>query len=104
MSNEKGESDMPETLKKRFALGKLVATPGALAALEACGQGCAEFLGRHVSGDWGELCEEDRQANEEALEQGCRLLSAYRLEDGAKLWIITEADRSSSCVLLPSEY
>ena len=96
---------MPVTMnRKRFALGQLVATPGVLAAMETNGQGCTEFLERHVSGDWGELCGEDKQANEEALEQGCRLLSAYRLEDGAKLWIITEADRSSSCVLLPSEY
>ena len=97
---------MPAALnsKRLFALGRLVATPGALAALEACGQGCTEFLERHVSGDWGELSEEDRQANQEALVHGDRLLSAYRLIDGEKVWVITEADRSSSCVLLPSEY
>ena len=90
--------------KKRFTLGQLVATPGALAAMEMTGQGCAEFLERHVSGDWGDLCEEDKQANEDALEQELRILSAYRLGDGTKIWVITEADRSSSCVLLPAEY
>ena len=97
---------MPTTLnrKKLFALGQLVATPGALAAMEKSGQGCTEFLEHHVSGDWGELCGEDRQANEEALEQGLRILSSYRLDDGEKLWVITEADRSSTCCLLPGEY
>jgi hypothetical protein len=90
--------------KRLFPLGQLVATPGALQALEANGTGCSEYLARHVTGDWGDLCEEDKQANVEAVESGMRLLSAYRLEDGTKIWIITEADRSSSCVLLPEEY
>ena len=87
---------MPETLNQKplFSLGRLVATPGALAALEENGKGCTEFLARHVQGDWGDLCEDDKQANLEALEQGLRILSAYRLEDGTKLWVITEADRS----------
>ncbi len=97
---------MPGTLngKHLFPLGRLVATPGALQALEANGTGCTHYLERHLNGDWGDLCEEDKQANAEALEEGLRLLSAYRLEDGTKIWIITEADRTSSCVLLPSEY
>ncbi|VGO13410.1 hypothetical protein PDESU_01967 [Pontiella desulfatans] len=90
--------------KKLFELGQVVATPGALAALENNGQSASEFIHRHQSGDWGDLCEEDKQANQEALESGDRILSAYRLEDGTRIWIITEADRSSSCVLLPSEY
>ena len=90
--------------KKRFALGQLVATPGVLAAMEKTGQGCAEFLERHVSGDWGDLCDDDKQANAEALEQGLRILSAYRLHDGERIWVITEADRSSTCCLIPSEY
>ncbi len=95
---------MPETMKPLFTLGQLVATPGALQALEDNGQGCTEYLERHIRGDWGDLCEEDKQANTEAVENGLRVLSAYRLPDGTKIWIITEADRSSSCVLLPSEY
>ena len=57
---------------------------------------------RHLSGDWGDLCEEDRQLNDEAVENGSRVLSAYVLTTGEKLWVITEADRSSTCLLLPS--
>lgn len=93
------------TMKRLFPLGQLVATPGALTALEANGQSCSEFLERHLTGDWGEiLCKEDRQSNVEAVASGMRILSAYRLEDGTKIWIITESDRSSTCCLLPAEY
>ncbi|WDI43718.1 hypothetical protein [Bremerella sp. P1] len=88
----------------KFDLGQIVATPGALEALESAGQNPTEFLTRHVAGDWGELDQEDQQANDDALQSGARLLSAYRLTDDTKLWIITEADRSSTCILLPSEY
>ena len=87
-----------------FSLGQIVATPGALSALEEAGNSASEFLTRHVAGDWGDLCDEDRQANQEALQDGLRLLSAYRLNDGTKIWVITEADRSVTTVLLPSEY
>ncbi|VGO19605.1 hypothetical protein [Pontiella sulfatireligans] len=95
---------MCEVMKPLFPLGQLVATPGAIAALEENGKACTEFLERHVTGDWGDLCEEDKQANVEAIEQGLRILSAYKLPDGTRIWIITEADRSSTCCLLPSEY
>jgi hypothetical protein len=87
-----------------FALGQLVATPGALAKFEEAGQRPMEFLARHVSGDWGDLGEEDRRANDIAIAEGTRLLSAYHLDTGTKIWIITEADRSSTCILLPEEY
>ena len=87
-----------------FALGRLVATPGALAALEANGKGCTECLERHAHGDWGDLCQEDRQANDEAVVDDLRVLSAYRLPTGQKLWVITEWDRSATTVLLPEEY
>ncbi len=87
-----------------FALGKLVATPGALAKFEEAGQHPRDFLARHVSGDWGDLAEEDRRANDSAIAEGTRLLSAYSLDTGTKIWIITEADRSSTCILLPEEY
>ena len=86
----------------RFALGQLAATPGALAALGVNGQHPLEFVRRHVQGDWGDLDEEDKRANEHALRTGARLLSAYLLEDGTKIWIITEADRSASTLLLPA--
>ena len=88
----------------KFELGHLVATPGALRALAESGQSAQEFLDRHVSGDWGELDEEDRRENELSLREGFRILSAYRLRDQTRIWIITEADRSSTCILLPEEY
>ena len=87
-----------------FALGHVVATPGALHALAFAGEDPGRYLARHAAGDWGELPTEDAHANDEALLAGERLLSAYRLRTGAKLWIITEADRSSTCILLPEEY
>jgi hypothetical protein len=90
--------------KARFELGQLVATPGALAALEEAGQNAGEFLARHVSGDWGDLSEEDRQENEFSLTHGFRLLSSYRLRNGTKIWAITESDRSATTLLLPEEY
>lgn len=95
---------LTEVQPRRFSLGKTVITPGALAALKEAGQQPLDFLTRHHSGDWGELCEEDRAVNEEALQSGLRLLSAYRTSQGTKLWIITEADRASTCILLPEEY
>ena len=82
----------------------IVATPGALEALESSGETSAEFLHRHVVGDWGDLDGDDRAENDLSVRQGFRLLSAYHLRDGTKIWIITEADRSSTTILLPSEY
>jgi hypothetical protein len=87
-----------------FSLGRLVATPGALHALETTGQNPHEFVRRHASGDWGDLDEEDRKENELSVQNGFRILSAYHLNDGTKIWIITEADRSSTTLLLPEEY
>jgi hypothetical protein len=88
-----------------FPLGQIVATPGALAALGKAGQTPLEFLARRVRGDWGELCEEDRKENQLSLERGFRLLSSYRTSSGdAKVWVITEADRSVTTLLLPEEY
>lgn len=95
---------MIEIAKPKFRLGKLVATPGALDALTEAGQSPMDFLSRHVVGDWGHCCEEDQQANEDALLHGDRLFSVYKTAKGTKIWVITEADRSSTCVLLPSEY
>jgi hypothetical protein len=87
-----------------FPLGQLVSTPGALAALEVTGQSPLEFVARHCGKDWGELDAEDTAANNYAVEHDERVLSAYSLYDQTKIWIITEADRSSTCILLPSEY
>jgi len=88
----------------RFILGQVVATPGALEAMKESGESPTVFLDRHVGGDWGEVCQEDWRLNDEALSDGSRLLSLYTTKAGAKLWIITEADRSSTTILLPSEY
>jgi len=85
----------------RFPLGRVVATPGALDLIGH--EGCLAFLRRHHGGDWGELDGHDRRANERALRNGARLLSSYPV-GGGRVWVITEADRSSTCVLLPSEY
>jgi len=94
-----------QTSVTRFALGQTYITPGAEEALMIAGQTAIEFLRRHMSCDWGsELSEDDVQENEVSLKKGFRLLSAYRTGKGQKLWIITEADRSATTVLLPSEY
>jgi hypothetical protein len=87
----------------RFRLGQAVATPGAAQALEESGESPWLFLRRHLSGDWGDL-DEDRRANEDAVKTGSRILSAYRTSKGKRLWVITEADRSSTCILLPEDY
>ena len=87
-----------------FELGQIVATPGALAALKKAGQQPGEFLTRHVNREWGDIPDEDRRENEYSLEHGFRLLSAYKTNAGDRLWIITEADRSVTTLLLPEEY
>ena len=88
----------------KFSLGRVVATPGALEALANAEEDAATFLQRHATGDWGDLCKDDLEENELSLAQGYRLLSAYRLKDLEKIWIITEADRSATTILLPEDY
>jgi len=90
--------------KPLFDLGQLVATPGALAALEKSGQSPMEFLSRHVTGDWGEIPEEDRRENQFSLEKGFRLMSSYRTTANDVVWVITESSRSHTTLLLPQEY
>src|SRR5215813_12889220 len=86
----------------RFTLGQTFITPGAEEALQIAGQTAIEFLRRHMSCDWGELSDDDIQENELSLKEGFRLLSNYRTAKGQHLWIITEADRSATTVLLPA--
>ncbi len=93
----------------RFELGRLVATPGALEALQASGQTPDFFVAKHASGDWGDVCPDDAALNDAAVKDGSRILSAYRTLRGAKVWVITEAEgdggkRASTCILLPEEY
>lgn len=90
--------------KPKFRLGQLVATPGALQALQESGQSPLDFVSRHVVGDWGNVDPEDWQLNDLAVIEGTRILSSYTTLKGKTIWIITEADRSSSCLLLPEDY
>ncbi len=89
---------------QKFQLGQIVATPAALAALTDAEANPLEYLQRHAAGDWGEINAEDRMANNRALENGERILSAYSLPSGQRIWIITEWDRSATTILLPEEY
>ncbi len=84
-------------------LGKVVATPGALKLLSEAGEDPLRFLARHASGDWGELCEFDRRQNQIALREGLRVFSSYDVPAG-RVWVITEADRTITTILLPEEY
>lgn len=100
---------MVDLVRPRFRLGQTVATPAALKAIQQAGQSPAEFLDRHVRGDWGDLCADDRALNDNAVQDGSRILSAYITRAGEKIWIITEAtddrgQRSATTILLPDEY
>lgn len=87
-----------------FPLGQTVATPGALDAMAQTQTNPAVLLHRHLCGDWGDLDGEDKQRNDEALSDGSRIFSAYQVAETVKLWVITEADRSATTILLPEEY
>ena len=91
-------------MEPKFDPGSICATPAALEACARANCGPWELLQRHLNGDWGTLTPEDRDENERALIEGNRLLSAYVLRNGEKLWIITEADRSVTTILLPDDY
>lgn len=91
----------PEPL---FPLGVVVATPGALQLLRTNGFSPSAFLERHVRGDWGGVSAADSRANDEAVLEGNRLLSSYLMPNGELMWVITEADRSATTLLLPAEY
>jgi hypothetical protein len=110
-SNPNPKATTPST--PRFSLGHIYSTPGAQEALERYHTNPLKLIGRHVAGDWGDVCPEDAQANEEALQFGTRILSSYLLMPptdeaetlaSAKVWLITEADRSATTILLPDEY
>jgi hypothetical protein len=92
--------------KRKFPLGQVVTTPGVLELIEKQGAALGilvPLLSRHQLGDWGDLDDEDKAENDLSVEKGFRILSAYHIH-GEKVWIITEADRSVTTVLLPSEY
>ena len=89
--------------KHLFELGKVTATVGAMALFKKQSVTPIQFLRRHVTGDFGDLCDEDKEANNEAIWNEGRIVSSYKI-DNHKIWIITEGDRSSTCCLLPKEY
>lgn len=85
-------------------LGMVVGTPGALAELENEGIAPQQILVRHMAGNWGDVSADDREANDRAVKMGDRILSAFILPFGVKVWVVTEWDRSATTVLLPVEY
>ena len=92
-----------------FKLGQVLATPGAISALEEAGQSPWEILSHHIAGDWGIVDAEDKMANDQSIQDGSRILSAYLLKTNVKIWCITEAEddngnRASTTLLMPSEY
>lgn len=93
-----------ETPKAKFNLGKILITPGALEALRHADDQGFKYLFRHACGDWGDVWAGDREENDLSMTEGFRLLSVYKLPDQTKIWIITEADRSATTILLPDEY
>jgi hypothetical protein len=90
-------------MRAPLPLGRVVATPKALKLLSEAGEDPFDYLARHAAGDWGDLCAFDRRQNEIALRDGYRVLSSYEVPAG-RIWIITEADRSVTTILLPEEY
>ena len=97
------------SIPKKFSMGQIVATPAALEAIESSGQSPACFLSRHAAQDWGDLDKEDKQLNDQAVQDGSRILSAYHTSNGTKVWIITEAEdgsgqRAATTILLPHQY
>ena len=112
MTDDEANANSQDSPAKKivFDLGPIVSTPGALEALEKNGSDGLKYLARHAKGDWGDLCDDDKAANDDALKTGARILSAYHLPDETKLWIITDAEideqhhRQATTFLLPEEY
>ena len=111
MSKPSTQTEQPPVRSHRLALGRVVATPGALDVVRGHGLDVLGLVHRHARGDWGDLSPGDALANDLALDPACpaRVLSAYEFPStegrtGGHLWVITEADRSATTVLLPSDY
>ena len=98
------EEKEPEEKKPLFPLGRTVATPGALATLASLDIEPSTLLDRHVFGDWGDMVEEDKAENDFSIDKYLRIFSSYKIADDVKIWVITEADRSVTTILLPAEY
>src|SRR5262245_6197762 len=106
MKNQSTADQNPTGREALFSLGQIVATPGALAALgeETTPNIAGSLIRRHVTGDWSDMDRHDQRANLQAIKEGTRVFSAYNLPSGRRFYVITEADRSSTTLLLPEEY
>lgn len=102
-TSKEATCDKCKVITKLFSLGQIVATPGALELLDRHAINAADLLARHQSGDWGVIPEEDVHENQFSVSNGCRILSSYPFGED-RIWIITEADRSSTTLMLPEEY
>jgi len=91
-------------VKPLFSLGQTLTTPGALVVMQGMDISPLSLLSRHQHGDWGDLDDEDKAENETSLKENFRIFSSYNLAEKIKLWVITEADRSATTILLPEEY
>ncbi|MDO3558655.1 hypothetical protein [Ralstonia pseudosolanacearum] len=98
------DHSVPELPRPRLSLGRLLATPAAINALQAADVSLFALVNRHARGDWGDVADEDRQHNDWAAMAGERVLSSYSLPNGQTVWLITEWDRLSTTVLLPDDY
>lgn len=103
-NSEPRQSTVGIAKRPLFPLGHVCATPAAMDLMEQLSLSPLEFIVRHVFGDWGQVCQDDREANQAALQNGTRLLSAYEVPGGQRLWVLTEADRSVTTLMCPSDY
>lgn len=103
-SNDQNQTVVALPITPLFPLGEVVSTPGALEAMQSANVSPLALLHRHLRGDWGNLDKHDKHLNDCALKDGSRIFSAYDLTPTIKVWLITEADRSATTFLLPSEY
>lgn len=103
-SNDQDQAIVALPITPLFPLGEVVSTPGALEAMQTASVSPLALLHRHLRGDWGNLDKHDKQLNDQAVNDGSRIFSAYDITPTAKIWLITEADRSTTTFLLPSEY
>lgn len=90
--------------ESKFHLGEIISTTQLFVYCEKNRFALFSYLARHANGDWGDVCKEDWKINDEALKNGLRLLSEYKLPDGRRIWIITEWDRSATTLLFPEDY
>ena len=103
-SDDQNQTVVALPITPLFPLGEVVSTPGALEAMQAASVSPLALLHRHLRGDWGNLDKHDKQLNDLAIKDGSRIFSAYEITPTSKVWLITEADRSATTFLLPSEY